>query len=257
MCSATTQDAFADALLHRSRPVPPGVTTSRGEVDPLRFAVYRNNVFVSLTKALAQRFPVTERIVGADFFAGMARAFAQDHKPSTPLIMNYGDAFPGFIRGFDPAAGLKYLPDLARLEAAWTQAYHAADAVPLDPAALASATGDLAALKLVAHPSAFLIRSAHPIGSIWAAHQEENVTPLDHRRPETVLVVRPAMAVGVHILPVPDGPFAEALFAGAPLGAAATMAMHEDERFDFGAALVGLVGLGAFAALSLDEGTRS
>ena len=31
--------------------------------------------------------------------------------------------------------------------------------------------------------------------------------------------------------------------------------MDNDGQFDFGTALVGLVGLGAFAALSLDEGT--
>ena len=124
---AAAQDEFAEALLHSGLPVPHGVTTSRGQADASRFAVYRNNVFVGLTKALSQRFPVTERIVGTEFFAGMSRMFARDHKPATPLIMNYGDAFPEFIEGFEPASALPYLADLARIEAAWTRAYHAAD----------------------------------------------------------------------------------------------------------------------------------
>lgn len=252
--SAVAENAFANALLDRGRPMPSGVTSARGAADPSRFAIYRNNVFVGLTRALSQRFPVTERLVGADFFAGMARAFAQDHKPATPLIMNYGDAFPDFIQSFEPAGRLTYLADLARLEAVWTRAYHAADAIPLDLAALAAAGEGLAELRFAPHPSAALIRSNHPVGSIWAAHQHETVTPLERWQPETVLVVRPEMAVGVHILPDCDGPFAEALFAGAPLGAAAEIAMDRNGKFDFGTALIGLVGLGAFAALSLDEG---
>lgn len=132
----TAQTAFADALLHAGRPVPDGIVNARGKPDAARFAVYRNNVFVGLTKALAQRFPVTERLVGSEFFVAMARAYAQDHKPASPLIMNYGDDFPDFIIAFEPAGALAYLPDIARLEAAWTDAYHAADSVAFDLAAL-------------------------------------------------------------------------------------------------------------------------
>jgi hypothetical protein len=68
------QQAFASALLDPTLPVPDGVTSARGEGDAKRFAVYRNNVAVSLAKALGQRFPVVQRLVGDAFFNGMARA---------------------------------------------------------------------------------------------------------------------------------------------------------------------------------------
>ena len=70
---AASQDAFAAALLDPGSPLPDGITTARGRADRARFAVYRNNVFVGLTNALARRFPVTERLVGTEFFHGMAR----------------------------------------------------------------------------------------------------------------------------------------------------------------------------------------
>ena len=68
--------AFAEALLDPARALPEGITTARGNADPARFAVYRNNVFVGLTAALAKRFPVVRRLVGDEFFAGMARVYA-------------------------------------------------------------------------------------------------------------------------------------------------------------------------------------
>lgn len=249
MSFAAGQAAFAASLLRPGSPSPAGVTTARGGPDAARFAVYRNNVFVGLTRGLAQRFPVTERLVGADFFRGMARAFAEDHRPASPLLFAYGDDFPDFIAGFPPAAGVPYLADVARLEASWTDAYYAADAASLDPAALAGLAPDvLATARLVPHPATRLVRSQYPVGSIWAAHRGDALAPPPGWRPEATLVTRPEMAVRVHVLPTSHAGFATALLAGVPLIQAAETASC-DPGFDFGPALVGLVSLGAFRAI--------
>lgn len=252
---AASQNAFAEALLHADRPVPDGITTARGEADAARFAVYRNNVFVGLTKALAHHFPVTERLVGTEFFVAMARAYAQDHKPASPLIFAYGGDFPDFIASFQPARELAYLPDVARIEAAWMRAYHAMDAAPLGVDVLAATAPEmLADVRLVRHPSAGLVRSMYPIGSIWSAHQQEMITPVVDWRLQSVLVVRPAMTVNVHILPPQDVVFAASLFNAATLGEAAEAAFAAGPDFEFGSALMGLASLGAFSALQQDEG---
>lgn len=248
---ATSQTAFADALLHTDRPVPDGITTARGEADTARFAVYRNNVFVGLTRALALNFPVVSRLVGSDFFAAMARIYAQDRRPSSPLMMDYGGDFPEFIADFPPAQALAYLPDIARIEIAWRKAYHAADAVPLAlPDIAAVAPTSLRDLRLAPHPSATLIRSNYPAGSIWNAHQQEMVTPLADWQPETVLVLRPQMSVEVHVLPAEDAVFAAALFSAETLAEAAHAALSAHPDFDFGTALTGLISLGAFSPLA-------
>lgn len=244
-----SQSAFATALLHPSQPLPQGITTARGLADPLRFAVYRNNIYVGLMMALGQRFPVTKRLVGSDFFAGMARAYAADRKPASPLIMHYGDDFPDFIATFPPAARLAFLADVARIEAAWSEAYHAADRLPLDVAELSAVpTERIADMALIPHPSARLVLSDFPAGSIWSAHQGETVASLTDWRAEAALIVRPAMHVEIRVLPSTDAVFAARLLKGATLGEAALTAFATTRDFDFGSALIGLVGLGVFSA---------
>lgn len=246
---ATTEAAFASALLDPARPVPAYITCHRRHALASRFAVYRNNVFVGLVRALEKIFPVTRQLVGDAFFAGMARAYADVERPDTPLLMAYGRHFPGFVATFEPAQGLAYLPDVARLELAWLAAYHARDVTPMALETLGAVPPErLGTLRLVAHPAACLVTSSHPVGSIWNAHQVEAFAPVDLGRSETVLIVRPALDVGVHIIPDADAAFAEALFAGATLAEAAAMGAA-DSRFDFGTALVGLTALGAFEAL--------
>lgn len=244
---AASQQAFARALTDPERPMPAGVSSCRGEADERRFAVYRNNVTVGLTRALAKRFAVTERLVGADFFAGMARDYVRFQLPLSPLLFEYGDGFPDFIEAFEAAASVPYLADVARIEAAWTQAYHAEDAEPMTVAVLAAIRAEeLAGTRLKRHPAAALVHSQHPIGSIWGAHNEKIVEPPRAWRAETVLVTRPAMDVKVHVVPPRDIAFAAALFEGQTLGQATATA---PAGFDFGPALVGLVSLGAFGAV--------
>src|SRR5829696_7581086 len=134
----TFQRRFSQALLDRARATPPGIRSVGGWPAERRFSVYRNNVFVSLTEALVTRFPVCHALVGDEFFRAMARGFIELSPPRSPVLMTYGDDFGDFIETFPPARSVPYLGDVARLEAALTLAYHAADATPLTADELAS-----------------------------------------------------------------------------------------------------------------------
>jgi hypothetical protein len=238
--------AFAQALRDPASPAPPQTRGREGRPDARRFAVYRNNVAVGLIGAIEARYPVTRRLVGDDFFRAMARVFAASAKPRSPVLIHYGADFPDFVSRFEPAREIAYLPDVARLENAWVEAYHAADAAPLALAALGEVDpADFATLRFVPHPAARLLRFAHPAASIWAAHQEpgEPRPPADWRG-EEALVARPQADVAVRVLPPGGWDFAAALFAGAALGEAAEACARED--FDPGSHLVGLLEAGAF-----------
>lgn len=253
MSPVSSQAEFATALFAPLAPVPAGITTRRGEPDPTRFNVYRNNVMVSLIGALEQRFPVTRKLVGDDFFKMMARAYIATSKPRSPLIWQYGGDFPSFVAGFEAAREVAYLGDVAATEALWTRAYNAADAEPMPVSTLAAIEPDLLpAARFVPHPSAGLLCSRWPAGSIWEAHQHDPVTSFSHAGSETVLVVRPDSEVQVHLLPAQDRDFAAALFAGRPIGEAASIAAAND-RFDFGRAFVGLISLGACQTIQPDH----
>ena len=247
MSAAGGQARFAAALQDPALPVPPGVVSPRGDADPLRFAVYRNNVHVGLVGVLAARFPVCRQLVGAAFFTAMARLYVADHKPASPVMMLYGDDFPAFIAGFAPADPVPYLADMARLEAAWTRAYNAAD---IEPLAIASLAGrDPQALLEAAppaHPAAGLVVSRFPIGSIWSAHQAPGVRV--DPGPQSVLLTRPQAQVRVTVIPPADAQFLGALLVGTPIGAAAEPVLAAHPRFDLAAAIAGLCALGAFSS---------
>src|SRR5262245_37344384 len=85
-----------------------GLKAWSGTVPRKRFEIYRNNVVAGLTRALAIRFPATEKIVGEEFFAAMARAFVLRHPPTSPVLLNYGDDFSAFVEGFAPAKTVPY-----------------------------------------------------------------------------------------------------------------------------------------------------
>lgn len=240
----SVQTSFAAALLAPDRPVPAGVIAHSIGAPARRFAVYRNNVVVGLIAALDQRFPAVRSVVGEEFFAAMARAFVREHLPRSPILMTYGDAFPPFIAAFAPAADLPYLADLARLEAARTRAYHAADAVPVDACSFRGLDGEtLAAIRIALHPSTEILRSPHPIVTIWAMNAgEREPASIADWRDEDALVARPGLDVEVRTLPSGGAAFLLALVAGRTLADAAQAAIAEDGDFDLATNLAGLIG---------------
>lgn len=247
--SIAMQSRFADAL-REAGGVPQGVTSWNRPRPERRFEVYRNNVAYGLSRALAARFPVSEQLVGAEFFAGLARAFIEAHPPRSPLLLAYGDELADFVAGFAPAAELPYLPDVIRLEAARGHAYHAADVAPFAPAVLAEVPLErLFDLVFEPHPAAQVLRSSHPVVTIWAMHAGEvPLASLDAWEAEDALIVRPALHVLVRRLPPGGAAFLQALLAGAALGPAVERALTEHRHFDLAANLAGALEAGVFAA---------
>jgi hypothetical protein len=248
---AHLQSAIAAALLAPDVPTPTGIIGEPAPAPQRRFAVYRNNVVHSLMGAIRTRFPVTERIVGEEFFAAMAHAYVSAHPPRSKLMMHYGDDFPDFIAAFAPAAVLTYLPDIARLEAARTRAYHAADAVSLPPQSLAGLPSEaLPSLRLALHPSIHIVRSRHPIVTIWAMNVGERpLASIENAAAEDALVVRPSLTVDVRLLPAGGAAFIVALAGGATLRAAVDAAFEDNSEFDLPGNLAGLITSGALTGI--------
>ena len=216
----TLQDAFTAAVLDPAQPAPAGLVDPAGRPAGKRFDVYRNNVVVSLTEALGVAFPVVRKLVGEANFRVLARAFLAVHPPASPRLMLWGDALPGFLETFEPARRIGYLPDVARLEQALRESYHAADAAPFDPAALAGLSPDaIMALKLHLAPSVRLLASPWPVLSIWRYNTSPGA-PKPQMAAEEVLVSRPGFDPVPAALPEGGAAFLAALGRGASLGGA-------------------------------------
>ncbi|NEX48661.1 DUF2063 domain-containing protein [Rhodobacter sp. ETT8] len=224
--------------------MPAGVLAQDAAEAARRFAVYRNNGAVSLSEALGSRFPVIRQLVGASFFAALARAYLETSRPRSPVLAEWGASFAAFLEHFPPLAAYPYLGDVARIEYARGRAFHAADAPPVDPRALAGADPDRVRLGL--HPSVHLLDCAYPAVSIWMRNQPgAQPAPLESG-PQTALILRdPAFQVPVRALGPGDAALLHALMAGATLTRAADMAQQRQAGHEPQPLLVSLMQSGA------------
>lgn len=243
---------FAPPLLDPGAPAPAGL------VGPQRYDIHRNNATVSLIDALAAIYPAVERITGTDFFRAMAREHVRATPPASPLLFDYGRDFPRFIEEHPHAQQMPWLGDVARIERAWLDAYHAADAEPLTLADLAAVDpARLFDAVLVPHPAARVVRSRYPALSIFVMNRQPAVPDarLESDAAEDALVTRPAFDVTVRSLPPGGATLLVALMDGQPLGAAVAAAAADSDAFDLPANLSGMVDAGVFTHLQLRGST--
>lgn len=244
--------AFAPALLEPISQVPGIVIGPRGKSAVKCYNVYRNNVTVSLIDALAAIYPAVQRLTGPDFFRAMARFHVRETPPTSPLLFDYGREFPAFIARYEHARSLPWLADVARIERAWLDAYHAADAPSLSPIALASIAPDrLAGLVFTVHPATRLVRSQFATVTIFAANRESASSErIDASTPEHALITRPEFDVVVQRLPPGGAAFLDCLISGRPLAEAAAAALEDSPTFDLATNIAGLIEAGAFTSLT-------
>jgi hypothetical protein len=245
---------FVRALLDPNQPTPATVVGPNGKSARKRYNVYRNNVTVGLIDALAAVFPATQRITGVVFFRAMARVHVRASPPASPRLVEYGRDFPDFIEGYKYAKPMPWLADVARIERAWLDAYHAADVEPLAPQALASIPSErLPPAVLIAHPATRIVRSRFSAVTIFAANKTNDpIGRIEAADPEDALVTRRGLEVDVRRLPPGGAAFLTRLIAGAPLGAAAASAFDESPQFDLAGNIAGMLEAGAMKAI--DQG---
>lgn len=236
------QADFTSAMMNPSAAVPAGIVNPDGTPAHKRFDVYRNNVAVGLTDALEAAFPIVRKLVGDQFFRAMAGVYLRKHPPKTPLMMFYGAAMPQFLRRFQPAKSIGYLPDIAALELAMRQSYHAADTKPADANAFTALAPDaLMGARLRIAPATQVVTSDYPIHAIYRAN-----TTVDAPKPvmqaEAVLITRPGFDPQIQLINAPAAACIIALQGGQSLGHALSSA---DESLDLGATLGLLLAHGA------------
>jgi hypothetical protein len=202
-------------------------------VAPNRLDIYRNTFVGSLTAALRLSYPAVHRLVGDDFFAATAGAFMAESPPCSAYLDDYGAEFPEFLLRFPPAAGLPYLPQVARLEWAVSRAIHAPDVESLEPMRLTALAPEAQSrVCFMPHPSVGLVCADYPVDAIWRAvlsGDESALATLDlDTGPVHLLVQR--LSGGVEVLQLDESPwrFAADLCNGTPLQAALDAARDID-----------------------------
>ena len=223
-----------------------------------RFAIYRGNARANAARALAAAYPVLGKIVGDEFFSGLAREY-ESHFPSVSGDLNeYGESFAAFLAVFAPAQDIPYLADVARLEWRVHRAHYAADAKPFEPASLILLPAEKQ-LHLIPklHPSCSLLQSEFPLARIWEVHQESHQGEFEvdfSRGPAGVLVYRPRFRVEVRRIGDAEAAFLAAAQDGETLEAALTAAHSHDVSFDLGRSLGEWIGSSVIVDFTLNGG---
>lgn len=224
------QAAIAATLLHGPDHLPAGLFAgSAGEV--LRgLRVHANTISHARLVALEDTFPHTRAYLGEAEFNRLSRAFLDAGGACRRPLADIGKGFADTLA--DPVAA-----DLARIEAAWLIAYHAADACALDLSDLVGLDeAALLALRVRRHPAARGLTLATPAAAL--------VDPALAPDVRALLVTRPA--VEVRLFAIDASVIAVLAMAGeiSPLGnLIATLA---ETHPDGGAAIAALIAAGAF-----------
>lgn len=220
-----------------------------------RLEIYRHNVYSNLRGALKDIYPVVLSVVGEAFFHTAADACIAVYPSRGGDLNQFGGHWAAFLASYPHAASLPYLADVARLEWAWHQAFHASDAPPFDFARLADIPADEhGKLGFLLHPTVGLVRSEYPLLRIWQVNQAhyQGEMAVDWQVGGDFLIVRRDELNNVVIASIANAEFAflDALSRHANLEDATASARAVDSAFDLPACLIRAVQSGLIAAIA-------
>ena len=156
----------------------------------LGLKAHANTISHARLVALEETFPLIRQALDDKLFNQLSRAYAETPAARACETNTIGKSFPDFLQA---AVDDQSIAELANIEWAWLESYHAAEAVSLSLTDLAELDeASLLALPVAPHPSARLILTSHPLA-----------TPLGEisgLQPHAILTVRPEAEV--RLLPI-------------------------------------------------------
>lgn len=142
--------------------------------DDQRFQVYHNNIFIGLREALLGIYPVINKLVGDEFFDYVSREYSHQYPSRSGNLHAFGEAFPRFLAGFPGVETLVYLPDVARLEWAYHQVFHAPESEIFNFQKLSLLDEEASShLRFELSSSCYIFSSPYPVLKIWQANQDD------------------------------------------------------------------------------------
>jgi hypothetical protein len=254
------QGAVLDALFERSGRATHQVRAN-GLPPERRLAIYRHNLFGSLTEALSAVYPTVAALVGDGFFRYAAHDYIVAHPSRSGNLHEFGEMLPQFLEGFQPARSLPYLADSARLDWAWHAVFHTDSAACPDALSVLTRIAALSdaqrlALHLRWQPAARLVVSPYPILRIWQVHQApmadddgaQSLVDFDAGG-QAVLVAQRSGDITVERLAPAEHALLDTLSRRGTLGDAVASALAFDSEFDVGSAIARHLCVGTLTGL--------
>ena len=223
--------------------VPGGSLTVDGAFD-----VYRGGYLARLTEQLGETFATVWRVLGDQDFFALCERYIAAHRSDSYNLSDYGRDFPTFLECGENLREFSFLPDLARLELAFHDLFHAPQHTSLEAAELA-ATPDLASSRLRFGDAVRMLGFDSRVYRLFQHRSDE--TPPDLSgidTPEHVLLFKQGDEVRARVVDAATARGLEAMAAGATVEQALEQvtASHPDfgvQRVGELFTIVGLCGL--------------
>jgi hypothetical protein len=169
----------------------------------LGLKAHANTISHARLVALEETFPLTRQALGDAAFNSLSREFIETKAARASDNNGIGRGFSGYLRR---SGSVPEIEDLAAIEWAWLESYHASDAKALELSDIAGMPQDqLLALPVRTHPSAHIVSVTASLHAMLA--EVAAILP----NPVAILAVRPDAEVKL----VPLGEIETAVFATA------------------------------------------
>lgn len=236
------QEHFKNSIFENASDTLDSYICENGLAAKQRLQIYRNNVFITLTKALQAIYPAIKQLVGEAFFKGVAREYITQHPSNAISLCGFGHSFADFLTYFPPIQALPYLPDVACLEWAYHEVYGERDNAPFDLDRLKTLSEEkYAEIKFKLLSASRLLASQFPILQIWQICQVKNNNDEEKvelaKEGEEILIIRRQFEIMFEKVTVGEFALLSAFSRGEKFKEACALALQIEPGFDIDSCL--------------------
>jgi len=170
-----------------------------------RVEIYANAYFYRLLDVFKEDFPATLALLGEAHFHNLVTGYLIEYPPTEPSIAYAGRHLAEFLRQHPLRDHSAFIADLARLERTLIESFHAADALPLDAAAMSAiAPGEWPALRMKLHPASRILELEWHVEEVLRAVERREAWEEPAHEPVSLLVWRKNIEVFYRAIEGPE-----------------------------------------------------
>lgn len=198
------------------------------------FVIYQNNYMATLTRVLADLYPLIVKLVGDDFFSYTAKEYIKLYPARTPTLNDYGEYFSHFLAHFQPVKDLVYLSEVAKFEWICHVIYYASEHEKLDKTMLEKIPAEkYDQLHLILNPASQVIKFYFPILQIIElCEKNSNESVALEEEGINLLIIRRSLEIFLVPLSEAEFVFLQALGSGKVLKDALQDALTVNSNFN-------------------------
>ena len=205
----------------------------------LGLKAHANTISHARLVALEETFPLTRQALGDEQFNQLSRGYVETPEARACDANSIGKPFPVFLQ---PAVADRAIVELARLEWAWLESYHAAEATPLALDNLATLSeAALLTQRVGWHPATRLVPISGALPDVLPELHSENA--------EAILIVRPDVDVRLLALDAMTMQIAALVEKTTTIGNLLDLASEQGSDADPIGPALNLIGAGALVAM--------